>query len=76
MFEALLGLALLLSIVAVHLRDLLHAVIVLAAADLVIAALFYLMAAPDIAITQATVVAGLTTLIFMLAIHKTRRTEE
>ena len=65
-----------LTLAAVSLRDLLHAVIVLAGADAALAVVFYLLAAPDIAITQAAVGSGLTTIIFLVAIYKTRRVEE
>ena len=64
-----------LSIALVEMKDLLHAAIILAAADMLLAGAFYLMGAPDIAITQAAVVAGLSTLIIVLAINKTHRKE-
>jgi energy-converting hydrogenase B subunit D len=63
------------SIVALELRDLLYAVIVLGAADLLAAIAFYMMAAPDIALTQAAVTGGLTVFIFLIVIGKTRRLE-
>ena len=63
------------SVIAIELRDLLYAVIVLGAADLLAAAAFYQMSAPDIALTQAAVTAGLTVFIFMIVIGKTRRLE-
>lgn len=65
-----------LTIVAIEMKDLLHAVIILAAADALLALVFFLLAAPDIAMTQAAVGAGLTTVIFVIAINKTRRMEE
>ncbi|MFH1445017.1 MAG: hydrogenase subunit MbhD domain-containing protein [Nanoarchaeota archaeon] len=75
-FEMLLVIMVGLVIVAVHLKDLIHAVIVLAAADVVMAVIFMLLAAPDVAITQAAIVAGLTTMIFVVAISKSLRMEE
>lgn len=72
---SLLGLVILV-IAAIEMKDLLHAVIVLAAADILLALAFFLLAAPDIAITQAAIGAGLTTVIFVIAINKTRRMEE
>ena len=63
------------SIAVIAMKDLLHAVIVMAAADAVLALIFYLMAAPDIAVTQVAVTAGLTTVIFVIAIGRTRRME-
>ncbi len=65
-----------LSIIAVELRDLLQAVIVIGAVDAVLALVFLLMAAPDVAITQAAVASALTTFVFIVAIFKTRREEE
>jgi uncharacterized MnhB-related membrane protein len=60
----------------VRTKDLVYAVILLGGADVTLALGFYLLAAPDIAITQAAVVAGLSTFIFLIAIGKTRRMEE
>jgi len=74
-FEIALLLLTVLTIVAVQLKDLIHSIILLAAADSVLALVFFLMAAPDIAITQAAVSAGLSTIIYMIAIQKTRRHE-
>lgn len=64
-----------LSIALVEMKDLLHAAITLAAADMLLAMAFYMLGAPDIAITQAAVVAGLSTLILVLAINRTHRKE-
>ena len=75
LFEILLVSAVVFSWMALQRADLLQAVIVLAVADLVLAVLFYMMAAPDIAITQAVVSAGLIPLLFMVAINKTTRDE-
>ena len=63
------------SVIAIEMKDLLHAVIILIAADILLAMSFYLLAAPDIAVTQAAVGAGLMTLIFVIAINKTHRKE-
>lgn len=73
--EALLLVLLAMSIIAIEMRDLLYAVILLGAADLLAALAFYLMAAPDIALTQASVTTGLTLFIFIIVIGKTRRLE-
>jgi energy-converting hydrogenase B subunit D len=73
--ESVLLALLIISVIAVELRDLLYAVILLGAADLLAAVAFYLMAAPDIALTQAAVTTGLTVFIFLIVIGKTRRME-
>jgi len=64
------------SVAAVAMKDLFHAVIVMASADAVLALVFLMLRAPDIAITQIAVTGGLTTVIFLVAIGKTRRMEE
>ena len=64
------------AIVALHLRDLLSAVIVMGVVDLIIAILFFVLQAPDVAITQAAVGAGLTTAIFVIAIIRSVRKEK
>ena len=64
------------SLLAVYSKDLLFSVIFLAAVSLNLALIFIILQAPDIAITEAAVNAGLTTLIYVIAIKKTRRREE
>lgn len=64
------------SLLAVHSKDLLFSVIFLAVVSMALAVVFLLLKAPDIAITEAAVNAGLTTLIYVIAIRKTRRIEE
>ena len=61
---------------AVWLRDLLAAVIALAASSLLLSLEFYLLQAPDVAIAEAGIGAALTTAIYVIAIRKTRRKEE
>jgi multicomponent Na+:H+ antiporter subunit B len=76
LFESLFLALVVLSLISILLRDLILAVIILAGADVVLAVLFYLLAAPDIAITQVAVCAGVLTFIFVLTIKKTKRFEE
>ena len=61
---------------AVRSRDLLFSVIFLSVVSLSSALLFFLLSAPDIAMTEAAVNAGIVTLIYVIAIKKTRRHEE
>ena len=63
------------SVVAVILRDLLAAVIAVAAMSLLLSLEFYILQAPDVAIAQAGVGACLTTAIFIIAIRATKRME-
>ena len=57
-------------------RDLISAVVMCAAVSLLASVLFYLLDAPDVAMAEAAIGAGLTTAIFVLAIRKTGRYEE
>ena len=64
------------SIFAVILRDLIAAIIAVAAMSLLLSLEFYILQAPDVAIAQAGVGACLTTAIFIIAIRATKREEE
>ncbi|MCS7131140.1 MAG: DUF4040 domain-containing protein [Hadesarchaea archaeon] len=64
-----------LCLIAIELKDLLYAAIVLAGAGVVLAVIFYMLQAPDIAITQAAVGAGVATALYVVAISRTRRLE-
>ncbi|RMF90019.1 MAG: DUF4040 domain-containing protein [Methanobacteriota archaeon] len=57
-------------------RDLLSAVIIFSSYSLVMAIVWQQLNAPDIAITEAAVGAGITTMLFVAAISKTSRWEE
>lgn len=59
-----------------HFRDLLAAVIASALFSFLISLEFYLLQAPDVAIAQAAIGAGITTAVFILAIRATGRYEE
>lgn len=61
---------------AVKLKDLLGAVICLSIMSLLLSLEFYILQAPDVAIAEAGIGAGLTTAIFVLAIRGTKRMEE
>lgn len=73
--NVLLVLMLVLYIVAIELKDLLYSVILLTGASVILAVVFYMLQAPDIAITQATVGAGISTVLFVIAVSRTRREE-
>ncbi len=74
-FDLLLVFCVIMAYVVVRSSDLLHAVIFLAALDFGVAAAFYMMSAPDLAVTQAAVMGGVSTMIFVVAIGKTAREE-
>lgn len=73
--NALLVLLFVLCLIAIELKDLLYSVIVLTGASVSLAVIFYMLQAPDIAITQAAVGAGVMTVLFVIAISRTRRQE-
>jgi len=64
------------SVFAVISKDLLCAVIFLSASSMAVAFLFYILQAPDIAVTKAAVDTGIMTIIYVVAIQKTRRRED
>jgi uncharacterized MnhB-related membrane protein len=71
-----LGLILALGVFALASRDLLHSVIALSAISMLSALLFTILRAPDVAITEAAVGAGVSTVIFVWAIRHTQRRDE
>lgn len=75
-YYALLAGVVILAAVAIELKDLLHSVIVLSGVGVLMTFLFFLLQAPDIAITQAVVEAALITVIYVIAISRTSRREE
>ncbi len=74
--SVLLLLLLVLNLIAIQLKDLLYSVIVLGGSSITLAVVFYMLQAPDIAITQAAVGAGVSTVLFVIAISRTRRHED
>ena len=64
------------AILVVLLKDLLYCAISFAAFSLLLSLEFYLLQAPDVAIAEAGIGAGLTTAIFIIAIRGTKRYEE
>jgi len=64
------------AILAVNSKDLLRAVILLAAMSILVSIEFYLLQAPDVAIAEAAIGAGLSTAIFIVAIRETGGKEE
>jgi uncharacterized MnhB-related membrane protein len=66
---------LVLIIMAIEFKDLLYSVIILTGASITLAVIFYMLQAPDIAITQAAVGAGISTVLYVIAISRTRREE-
>ena len=63
------------AIAAIYLKDLVAAVVAMGLVSLFASILYLLLAAPDVAMTEAAIGAGLSTFIFLYAIRKTSRKE-
>ena len=61
------------AVLALVLKDLLSSVIALSSFSLVLSLFFYYLRAPDVAIAEAAVGAGIATAIFVAAIRRTSR---
>jgi energy-converting hydrogenase B subunit D len=72
----LMGILVLIAIMALQARDLLVAVGVLTGYSLLMALLFAGLGAPDVALTEAALGAGLTGIFLLLALVFTRRESE
>ena len=68
--------ALVASVLAIHLRDLLYAVFIIAGVSVALSIVFLALKAPDVAITNAAVYGGIATVLYVIAISKTERMEE
>ena len=64
------------SVYAIVQKDLLYAVIATGIISLILSILFYLLQAPDVALTEAAIGVALTTIIFIITIRNTVRHEE
>lgn len=62
------------AVLVARFKDLITAVIALAALSLLLSLEFYLLQAPDVAIAEAGIGAAITTAIFVIAIRATKRT--
>jgi energy-converting hydrogenase B subunit D len=64
------------ALMAIKYKDLVAAVIASSVVSLILSIFFYILQAPDVALTEAAIGVALTTVIFMIAIRKTKRFEE
>lgn len=64
------------AFLALKSKDLLVSVIYLAAMSLMLATEFYILQAPDVAIAEAAIGAGLATAIYVITIKRTERREQ
>jgi multicomponent Na+:H+ antiporter subunit A len=60
------------AVVAVTIRSILSAIILVGVVSLMVAYLFLRMGAPDVAMTEAAIGAALSTVIFLIALARTR----
>lgn len=65
-----------LSLYTIETKDLLHGILALSAISLLSSLLFYLLKAPDVAITEAAVGAGVSTAVFIGIIRNTDRRDD
>lgn len=59
------------ALLAVHLKSLVSAVISAGLVSLFASVTYLSLAAPDVAMTEAAIGSGLTTIIFLFTVHKT-----
>ncbi|MBN2404861.1 MAG: DUF4040 domain-containing protein [Coriobacteriia bacterium] len=64
------------AIAVIHTKDLLAAAIIFSTYSLVMCVIWQLRGAPDVAMTEAAVGAGVTTVLFLVAISRTARREK
>ena len=63
------------AIYSIRQKDLLYATLATGIISLVLSILFYLLQAPDVALTEAAIGVALTTIIFLITIRNTVRYE-
>ena len=64
------------AILAIYARNLIAAIISAGVISLLASIIYLLLAAPDVAMTEAAIGSGLTTIIFLLAIKKIKENKE
>lgn len=73
MIELILLLMVVVSVIALQIRDMLAAVLVLGVFSLLSCLAFFLMHAPDVALTEAAVGTGVGTVILIWIVYRTDR---
>jgi uncharacterized MnhB-related membrane protein len=64
------------AVYAVAQKDLLYAVLATGVISLILSVFFFIMQAPDVALTEAAIGIALTTIIFIITIRNTSRRED
>jgi len=76
MVELLLALMVVASVMALQVRDMLAAVLLLGVFSLLSCLVFFLMHAPDVALTEAAVGTGVGTVVLIWIVYRTERRDE
>jgi len=61
------------ALLAVYQKNLLSAIIAAGAISLLASVIYIILAAPDVAMTEAAIGSGLTTIVFLFALNKIRK---
>ena len=64
------------AVVAIYQKSLLSAIIAAGAISLLASVVYILLAAPDVAMTEAAIGSGLTTIVFLYALNKIRKEDK
>lgn len=73
MINVLVAILIVLAGIALTVHDLLAAVVVLSVFSLISCLLFFLLSAPDVALTEAAVGTGIGSVVFIWAVFRTQR---
>jgi len=64
------------GIVAVHLKSVLSAIITAGVISLLASVIYLLLGSPDVAMTEASIGSGLTTIVFLFALNKVKKEDK
>jgi energy-converting hydrogenase B subunit D len=64
------------AFLALYLKDLLSGIIAAGAISLMASVIYIILAAPDVAMTEAAIGSGLTTIVFLYALNLVRKERE
>lgn len=73
MIEAILGLLVILAFLSLQVRDLVGSVLLVGVFSLLSCLFYFVLHAPDVALTEAAVGTGVGTVILIWIVHKTER---
>ncbi len=76
MIDTILILMLVLALIALIVRDLLATVILTSVFSLLSCLAFYILGAPDVALTEAAVGTGIGSVVFIWIVHRTRGSKD